>query len=51
VGEPAQGTFRTVVLRADAAGAWHRDTALEAKVVGLAGPLPVQRALLGDPAR
>ena len=51
VGEPAQGTFRTVVLRADAAGAWHRDAALEAKVVGLAGPLPVQRALLGDPAR
>lgn len=47
VGEPAQGTFRTVVLRVDAAGRWSRDAALEAKVAGLAGPLPVQKALLG----
>jgi hypothetical protein len=46
VGEPATGSFRTVVWR-EAAGAWARDPALEAKVAGLAGPLPVQQALLG----
>lgn len=47
VGEPAAGSYRTLVLRADAQGTWARDAALEAKVQGLAGPLPVQRALLG----
>ncbi len=46
VGEPATGRFRTVVWR-ESAGAWARDPALEAKVADLAGPLPVQQALLG----